>query len=150
MFGGGVIGMSECVVCFFFFSSRRRHTRYWRDWSSDVCSSDLGLAQGGEFVGVGFPIELARVDDDATQGRPVAADELGGAVYHDVGTMLNGANKIRSAEGIVDDERQLMAVGNVRPFVNVGHVGVRIAEGFGVEGPCLGTYGDRKSTRLNS
>src|SRR3712207_3773807 len=25
-----------------FFSSRRRHTRYWRDWSSDVCSSDLG------------------------------------------------------------------------------------------------------------
>src|SRR5947209_9259163 len=24
----------------FFFSSRRRHTRYWRDWSSDVCSSD--------------------------------------------------------------------------------------------------------------
>src|SRR3712207_7384426 len=27
-----------------FFSSRRRHTRYWRDWSSDVCSSDLPLA----------------------------------------------------------------------------------------------------------
>src|SRR5258707_6129599 len=27
----------------FFFSSRRRHTRYWRDWSSDVCSSDLTL-----------------------------------------------------------------------------------------------------------
>src|ERR1035437_10605392 len=24
-----------------FFSSRRRHTRYWSDWSSDVCSSDL-------------------------------------------------------------------------------------------------------------
>src|SRR3712207_8030587 len=32
---------------FFFFSSRRRHTRYWRDWSSDVCSSDLGHAAGG-------------------------------------------------------------------------------------------------------
>src|SRR3712207_6166774 len=31
------------VACasYFFFSSRRRHTRYWRDWSSDVCSSDL-------------------------------------------------------------------------------------------------------------
>src|SRR3712207_6321068 len=28
-------------ILFFFFSSRRRHTRYWRDWSSDVCSSDL-------------------------------------------------------------------------------------------------------------
>src|SRR5690349_22958161 len=29
---------------FFFFSSRRRHTRSLRDWSSDVCSSDLGTA----------------------------------------------------------------------------------------------------------
>src|SRR5258707_10667834 len=29
------------LFAFFFFSSRRRHTRYWRDWSSDVCSSDL-------------------------------------------------------------------------------------------------------------
>src|SRR5437870_6161713 len=28
-------------VFFFFFSSRRRHTRWPRDWSSDVCSSDL-------------------------------------------------------------------------------------------------------------
>src|SRR5947209_20114803 len=31
-----------CFEVLFFFSSRRRHTRYWRDWSSDVCSSDLG------------------------------------------------------------------------------------------------------------
>src|SRR5437762_8990040 len=30
-----------CV--YFFFSSRRRHTRYIGDWSSDVCSSDLGF-----------------------------------------------------------------------------------------------------------
>src|SRR5699024_11766545 len=29
------------VLVFFFFSSRRRHTRSKRDWSSDVCSSDL-------------------------------------------------------------------------------------------------------------
>src|SRR5437660_5920224 len=29
------------IVFFFFFSSRRRHTRWPRDWSSDVCSSDL-------------------------------------------------------------------------------------------------------------
>src|SRR5437867_12007104 len=32
--------MATCVV-FFFFSSRRRHTRSYGDWSSDVCSSDL-------------------------------------------------------------------------------------------------------------
>src|SRR5687768_18116070 len=30
-----------CLVFIFFFSSRRRHTRCSRDWSSDVCSSDL-------------------------------------------------------------------------------------------------------------
>src|SRR5439155_4569164 len=29
------------IFFFFFFSSRRRHTRWPRDWSSDVCSSDL-------------------------------------------------------------------------------------------------------------
>src|SRR5437660_2770171 len=36
--------MSVSIVCvgvLFFFSSRRRHTRWPRDWSSDVCSSDL-------------------------------------------------------------------------------------------------------------
>src|ERR1022692_795044 len=34
--------MDSVVVAFFFFSSRRRHTRLQGDWSSDVCSSDLG------------------------------------------------------------------------------------------------------------
>src|SRR3712207_8837231 len=33
--------MLVILLCIVFFSSRRRHTRYWRDWSSDVCSSDL-------------------------------------------------------------------------------------------------------------
>src|SRR5690606_41080438 len=32
-----------CTFVLFFFSSRRRHTRFSRDWSSDVCSSDLTL-----------------------------------------------------------------------------------------------------------
>src|SRR5689334_24652322 len=32
-----------CFFFFFFFSSRRRHTRWNCDWSSDVCSSDLGI-----------------------------------------------------------------------------------------------------------
>src|SRR3712207_6511430 len=40
------VGRAYLVVPFF-FSSRRRHTRYWRDWSSDVCSSDLdGVGRG--------------------------------------------------------------------------------------------------------
>src|SRR5262245_63169395 len=35
-----------CFSCFFFFSSRRRHTRCLSDWSSDVCSSDLSASGG--------------------------------------------------------------------------------------------------------
>src|SRR5690606_39535397 len=40
----------------FFFSSRRRHTRFSRDWSSDVCSSDLLLRSLRELRTLGFPI----------------------------------------------------------------------------------------------
>src|SRR5690606_29633320 len=39
------------LIIIFFFSSRRRHTRFSRDWSSDVCSSDLigALSVLGEY-----------------------------------------------------------------------------------------------------
>src|SRR5438093_8344017 len=43
---------SFCVL-FFFFSSRRRHTRLVSDWSSDVCSSDLPVARAGDALVVG-------------------------------------------------------------------------------------------------
>src|SRR5256886_5375182 len=36
----------------FFFSSRRRHTRFDCDWSSDVCSSDLDKVIGCTFINV--------------------------------------------------------------------------------------------------
>src|SRR2546429_332821 len=39
--GSGMCLRRLLYCCFFFFSSRRRHTRCSRDWSSDVCSSDL-------------------------------------------------------------------------------------------------------------
>src|SRR3712207_369279 len=38
-----ILCVNMCVfIFFFFFSSRRLHTRYWRDWSSDVCLPILG------------------------------------------------------------------------------------------------------------
>src|SRR5699024_11808711 len=43
------------LLYLFFFSSRRRHTRSKRDWSSDVCSSDLHAGGGLD----GEPAELA-------------------------------------------------------------------------------------------
>src|SRR2546421_4753389 len=39
-----IILAARLELVFFFFSSRRRHTRSDRDWSSDVCSSDLQFA----------------------------------------------------------------------------------------------------------
>src|SRR6266481_8376925 len=70
--------MRACKMFYFFFSSRRRHTRWNCDWSSDVCSSDLGLtglrgrpqgasASGGSFAGkaaldgAAGPAEVARI-----------------------------------------------------------------------------------------
>src|SRR5690348_18069582 len=51
--------MSKVFGGVFFFSSRRRHTRWTGDWSSDVCSSDLSppgellAGQGSEGIGRG-------------------------------------------------------------------------------------------------
>src|SRR5690606_39377268 len=66
-----------------FFSSRRRHTSFSRDWSSDVCSSDLVEAAGLgdlvlEFLDA-FVVELldaAALDADQVIVVPVAEDVL--------------------------------------------------------------------------
>src|SRR2546430_7551498 len=55
--------MSHMLI--FFFSSRRRHTRFDCDWSSDVCSSDLNLHRAGNCVpppvaGVQLVVQAAR------------------------------------------------------------------------------------------
>src|SRR5216684_9047472 len=67
-------------LLFFFFSSRRRHTRCSRDWSSDVCSSDLLFIN---------PLRYSRQDikscfDDAGGLRAGAAVRIAGV---DVGTV---------------------------------------------------------------
>src|SRR5579859_2017012 len=56
---------------FFFFSSRRRHTRFDCDWSSDVCSSDLG--DRGDLHGEGLFV----------RHRPVKFGAPGGIRTHD-------------------------------------------------------------------
>src|SRR5690606_40614374 len=61
-------GTNHVLPSFFFFSSRRRHTMFSRDWSSDVCSSDL---VEGEQAGV------PQVDQagDEVLGHGVALDD---------------------------------------------------------------------------
>src|SRR5690606_39455200 len=98
----------------FFFSSRRRHTRFSRDWSSDVCSSDLGQVQWGpwgadvghEAVEIAVHLVLGEVD--------VAVDRV-----HRRGLMLeypqrragNGrAQALRSEERRVGKEERARGV----------------------------------------
>src|SRR5260370_2895668 len=61
-------------VCVFFFSSRRRHTRFKCDWSSDVCSSDLTLNNAevsGKYLLT--PVLLLSVGYDYTTGSSVGS-----------------------------------------------------------------------------
>src|SRR3712207_1688135 len=64
-----IVFLDYILYFFFFFSSRRRHTRYWRDWSSDVCSSDLGVLVEG------LPVEAGE--------RELVLREVGGDPVHD-------------------------------------------------------------------
>src|SRR5438874_7127624 len=63
----------------FFFSSRRRHTRSLRDWSSDVCSSDLSKVTVLEML----PQVLAMVDADLVAVYTKHLARLGGEVHTD-------------------------------------------------------------------
>src|SRR3989442_7256923 len=73
----------------FFFSSRRRHTRCGRDWSSDVCSSDLALAPGRTAGGSACPVRAAGTAPAAGHALPPAVlpgasavVRLGASAYH--------------------------------------------------------------------
>src|SRR5256885_9438869 len=52
--------MPTDALIFFFFSSRRRHTRLQGDWSSDVCSSDLPRALDEQALPAVAAVEKAR------------------------------------------------------------------------------------------
>src|SRR2546421_6468922 len=78
--------IGSCSLLFFFFSSRRRHTRSDRDWSSDVCSSDLLVLRAvaaGEFVkaaGVGAAaVEhlVVVLKDERNPNRRAVVEALG-------------------------------------------------------------------------
>src|ERR1035437_5857 len=91
----------------FFFSSRRRHTRYWRDWSSDVCSSDLGDAG----VSVLFVIPLEEL---LTEGAAVlyAAEAV-----RKLRAVLHGSELAFRIRVVVGNIRSAVALGDAQ----VGH-----------------------------
>ena len=83
------------------------------------------------------PVELARVDDDAADGRAVAAEELGGGVDDDVRTPLDGPHQRRRSAGVVDNQRQPVFMRDGGELFDVGDVELGIAERFGVDGARL-------------
>src|SRR5438270_4125381 len=75
-------------LLFFFFSSRRRHTRFDCDWSSDVCSSDLG--DDRRPLGIALALILGFMAAEVVVG--ILADSL--ALISDAGHMLTDAAAI--------------------------------------------------------
>src|SRR5437867_959561 len=78
----------ELTRTLFFFSSRRRHTRSYGDWSSDVCSSDLGRVTGK--IGVGFLVLAGFAPSDNDDALAWMADKLLGLrVFGDAEGKMN-------------------------------------------------------------
>src|SRR5260370_4048290 len=114
----------------FFFSSRRRHTRFKCDWSSDVCSSDLGLsiddaqaivmnAVGGENVRTTvegrerYPVNVRYMRDfrsDASQlERVLVPVNLGGTAMAQVPVSQLATVKVRPGPSMLRDENGLLS-----------------------------------------
>src|SRR5690625_7874323 len=81
-----------------FFSSRRRHTRWPRDWSSDVCSSDLGAEAEG------YTIVVTNPSLDVTQRLNLTLTTSGIRVGQPTATVA--ARPGRSEERRVGKERR--------------------------------------------
>src|SRR2546430_13623774 len=81
----------------FFFSSRRRHTRFDCDWSSDVCSSDLALVGHSEVALDGVLADHVRVRIARLAAQDCRQLDLGSVVVRMIGHDSIGAGQIGRA-----------------------------------------------------
>src|SRR6266487_6364516 len=121
--------MSACRCLFFFFSSRRRHTRWTGDWSSDVCSSDLDERAAGQPKDQAGQQELNKSQEqaageteklgkDVEQAAKESSSPAEGAKLEEAAQMLDPeASKLqRQAEQPQDSES-----GQTGPSSQAGH-----------------------------
>src|SRR5256884_813548 len=96
----------QTILDFFFFSSRRRHPRCSRDWSSDVCSSDLSSSADSFFL----PSHAATVRTDLSQTAfhrflfQFLSEQAMSIQYSKDHEWINAANPDRSEERRVGKE----------------------------------------------
>src|SRR2546426_1316693 len=127
-------------VCFFFFSSRRRHTRLQGDWSSDVCSSDLYADRAcASVLLLGEDVAGAADREDATRPLRVVLDGRADARDVDVDRAVEGLERLAPDEiheggprehaarllGEGDEQRELVA--GEAPFHSVHPHGAGVA-----------------------
>src|SRR5439155_10802400 len=122
--------------CFFFFSSRRRHTRWPRDWSSDVCSSDLFhplIAQrpkaraelvvkvrSARLIDAELRHGNARVGKDVLEHRPAAVVEAPGVI---------GGDRERREEALNACGELGISVGRIAHLVELAREAAEVVNG---------------------
>src|SRR5216683_2809654 len=103
--------LGRCTI-FFFFSSRRRHTISDRDWSSDVCSSDLAGAGGWNVAGHRDHAATPFAREKASAGVHAAGMSVPRALGHDPRTDLFAKSRRMRIERDDHHAGQKPATGN--------------------------------------
>src|SRR3712207_6397820 len=120
------VSRNNVNYCFFFFSSRRRHTRYWRDWSSDVCSSDLER-----------PDSIFDLTDPRWKGRVAAPNATNASWIGFLSELRLIAGEARARRWLEGMKRNDLAVlgshGDVRRAVGSGEFDVGLVNHYYVE-----------------
>ena len=87
----------------------------------------------------GFPVKIAGIHDNTTQGSSMAADELGGGMDYDICSVFNRADEVWCAKGVINHKRQTVCMSNFCDCINVRDIAVWVAQRFQVDsfGICL-------------
>src|SRR5260370_19461614 len=104
-----------CVLVFFFFSSRRRHTRFKCDWSSDVCSSDLWSRIPQTFLANAQPTTMS---DPLAKIKKKLQDEID-QLSHELSVELPKEIAVARAHGDLSENAEYKFAKERQGYVNL-------------------------------